>query len=97
MYWRTFNALNPGRDANEETQYLIGGADFVRDLLAFLDILDPIRQLMLKCQSLDAPCWKLGMWWPIVKQKLSDCSDGSLPRLEVDAFKIHTYISLCKL
>ena len=48
---------------------MIAGPDFVADLLAFIDTLEPIVDLMLHMQSLDTPIWKLKRWWPIVKEK----------------------------
>ncbi len=38
---------------------MIAGYDFVADLLAFLDIMQPVVDLMLQVQSLDTPIWKL--------------------------------------
>ena len=34
---------------------MIAGSDFVQDLLAFLDIMDPVIDLMLRAQALDTP------------------------------------------
>ena len=71
--------LHPNRDENEEMQYMIAGSDFVADLLAFLDILKPVVDLMLHLQSLDTPIWKLKIWWPTVKAKLKDAASGCAP------------------
>ena len=83
--WKAFDLLNPIRDEEEELQYMIAGYDFVADLLAFLDILQPVVELMLRVQSLDTPIWKLKLWWPKVKEKLEQASQGdaaAYPRLE---------------
>ena len=37
--WKALDLLNPNRDQEEEWQYMIGGSDFVEDLLALLDIM----------------------------------------------------------
>lgn len=56
---------------------MIAGSDFVADLLAFLDVLEPVVDLMLRVLSLDTPIWKLKVWWPTVKAKLEKASSGS--------------------
>lgn len=63
-FWKAFEKLNPHRGEEEELQYMIAGSDFVADLLGFLDVLEPIVDLMLRVQSLDTPIWKLKVWWP---------------------------------
>ena len=50
---KAFDLLHPNRTENEEWQYMIAGSDFVQDLLAFLDILSPVVDLMLHAQALD--------------------------------------------
>ena len=54
-YWKAFELLYPVRMEEEEYQYKIAGYDFILDLLAFLDTLEPIVDLMLHSQSLDSP------------------------------------------
>ena len=84
-FWQAFELLHPNRPKEEQWQYMIGGADFVADLLAFLDVMKPIVDLMLRVQSLDAPVWKLKLWWPKVKNKLSKAARGdpdAFPRLK---------------
>ena len=84
-FWQAFELLHPNRDEDEQWQYMIGGADFIADLLAFLDLMEPIVDLMLHVQSLDAPVWKLKLWWPKVRNKLSKAASGdptAFPRLE---------------
>ena len=64
---------------------MIAGSDFVADLLACLDIMEPVVDLMLRIQSLDTPVWKLKLWWPRVKAKLSEAGSGDIvhfPRLK---------------
>ena len=78
-FWKAFEMLHPNRDENEEMQYMIAGSEFVADLLAFLDILKPVVDLMLRLQSLDTPIWKLKIWWPTVKAKLKDAASGCTP------------------
>ena len=83
-YWQAFELLHPRRDEDEEWQYMIAGSDFVADLLSFLDIMDPIIDLMLRAQSLDTPIWKLQMWWPEVREILLKAVKGNplvFPRL----------------
>ena len=75
-FCKAFDLLNPNRDEDEETQYKILGSDFVSDLLAFLDTLEPIVNLMLRVQSLDCPVWKLKLWWPKVKSEIEKGSRG---------------------
>ena len=55
---------------------MIGGADFVADLLAFLDVMKPIVDLKVCVQSLDAPVWKLNLWWPKVQNTLTKTASG---------------------
>ena len=82
-YWKAFEHLYPNRIEEEEYQYMIAGFDFVTDLLAFLDTLKPIVDLMLHVQSLDTPIWKLKCWWPRVKRKLQHMIDtDDFPRLK---------------
>lgn len=84
-FWKAFEMLHPRRSEEEELQYMIAGSDFVEDLLSFLDVMDPIMDLMLRAQSLDTPVWKLKLWWPKVKSKLLEAADGnpnSFPRLQ---------------
>ena len=82
--WKAFDLLHPRRSEEEEWQYMIAGSDFVADLLGFLDIMDPVIDLMLRAQALDTPVWKLKLWWPNVKAKLIKASRGeseAFPRL----------------
>ena len=54
-------------------------------LLACLDIMEPVVDLILRVQSLDTPVWKLKLWWPRVKAKLSEAGSGDIvhfPRLK---------------
>ncbi len=84
-YWKAFEILYPNREEEEEYQYMIGGSDFVSDLLAFLDTMKPVVELMLRVQSLDTPIWKLKCWWPKVEavmEKKCNRESGSFPRLE---------------
>ena len=82
-YWNAFELLHPNRIEEEEYQYVIGGYDFVLDLLAFLDTMQPVTDLMLHLQSLDAPIWKLKVWWPRVKDRMESFSAGLFPRIDV--------------
>ena len=61
---------------------MIAGSDFVADLLALLDILAPVVDLMLRAQSLDTPVWKLKLWWPKVKAKLTKAANGCATAFE---------------
>ena len=80
--WKAFDLLHPRRSEEEEWQYMMAGSDFVADLLGFLDIMEPVIDLMLRAQALDTPIWKLKLWWPNVKAQLMNASGGeSLPRL----------------
>ena len=75
-FWKAFDILHPNRDRNEELQYMIAKSDFVADLLAFLDILAPVVDLMLQVQLVDTPIWKQKLWWPKVKAKLTKAASG---------------------
>ena len=82
--WKAFNLLHPNRSREEEWQYMIAGFDFVADLLALLDIVSPVID-MLRAQALDTPVWKLKLWWPKVKEMLKNAANGdpeAFPRLE---------------
>ncbi len=64
---------------------MIAGSDFVADLLAFIDTLKPVVDLMLRVQSLDTPIWKLRLWWPSLKAQMEKTPAGGvdpLPRLK---------------
>ena len=74
--WKAFDQLHPNRSEEEEWQYMIGGSDFVCDLLALLDILQPVVELILSAESLDTPIWKLKQWWPKVESQLNRAADG---------------------
>ena len=83
--WRAFDLLHPNRAEDEEWQYMIAGSDFVQDLLAFLDILSPVVDLMLHAQALDTPIWKLKLWWPKGREKLMKAANEdpeAFPRLK---------------
>eukprot|EP00795_Rhopilema_esculentum_P009841 gene9841-18419_t len=85
-YWQAFELLYPNRQRRskeEEYQYMI--ADFIADLLAFLDTMKPIVDLMLHVQSLDTPIWRLKLWWPKVKYVMEKTGQGdpdSFPKLK---------------
>ena len=82
-YWQTFEHLYPVREEEEEYQYMIAGYDFVSDLLAFLDTIQPVVDLMLRVQSLDCPIWKLKKWWPIAKARLQELIENDdFPRIK---------------
>lgn len=74
--WKAFDLLHPRRTEEEEWQYMIAGSDFVADLLGFLDIMEPVIDLMLRAQALNTPIWKLKLWWPTVKAKLIKAGRG---------------------
>jgi hypothetical protein len=83
-YWQAFDLLYPNRREDEEYQYMIAGSDFIMDLLAFLDTMKPVVDLMLRVQSLDTPVWKLKLWWPSIKALMAKASNEypvSLPKL----------------
>jgi hypothetical protein len=64
---------------------MIAGSDFVHDLLALLDILSPVVDLMVQAQALDTPVWKLKLWWPKVSAKLMKAANAdseAFPRLK---------------
>jgi hypothetical protein len=90
---KAFDLLYQNRDGDEELQYMITGSDFVADLLAFLNILEPVVDLMLRVQSLDTPIWNLKLWWPV-------CGDATaFPRLEkgqdVNTERSHCWRVVC--
>lgn len=76
VFLESFQLLHPNRKKEEEWQYMIAGSDFVEDLLAFLDIMEPVVELMEHAQSLDTPVWKLKLWWPKVKERLAKAANG---------------------
>ena len=43
-------------------------------MLATLDTMEPIVDLMLRLQSLDRPIWKSKLWWPQVKSAMESSS-----------------------
>lgn len=73
-----FEALHPNRKENEEWQYMIMGSDFVQDLLAMIDIMKPLVDLMLEMQALDSPIWKLKKNWPKLQEKLREAGNTYL-------------------
>ena len=83
VYWKAWDACNEIRIEEEQYQYMIAGWDFVLDLLAFLDTMSPIVDMMLRLQSLDGPLWKLKTWWQNVKSKMESSSVlGIFPRIQ---------------
>jgi hypothetical protein len=50
--WKAFDLLHPNRPEDDQYQYMIAGSDFIADLLSFLDIVEPIVDLM--CAHLEA-------------------------------------------
>ena len=73
--------LHPSRAEEETLQYEIAGYDFVLDLLAFLDTVEPLGDFMLRLQSLDTPLWKIKFWWPVVKTKMQEHCSGVFRRI----------------
>lgn len=69
-YCKVFNQIHPNREGDEEWQCMIKDSDYVRDLLAMIDIMEPLRTLMLLMQSLVCPIWKLKKIYPVVKNRL---------------------------
>ena len=74
--WKSFDLLHPNHAEEEEWQYMIAGYDFVLDLLALLDILHPVVDLMVLAQALETPVWKLKLWWPKISAKLMKAENG---------------------
>lgn len=58
-FWKAFEALYSNRNEEQELQYIIARSDFFADLLACLDIMEHVVDLMLRFQLLDTPVWKL--------------------------------------
>ena len=56
-FWKAFEALYSNRIEEEELLDMIAGSDFVADLLACLDIMEPVVDLMLPVLLLDTPVW----------------------------------------
>ncbi len=75
-FLKAFELLHPNQKKEEEWQYMIAGSDFVEDLLAFLDIMEPVVELMERSQSLDTLVWKLKLWWQKVKERLAKAANG---------------------
>lgn len=61
-FQKAFEALYPNRIEEEELHYMIAGSDFVADLLACLDIMEPVVDLMLRVLLLDTPVWMQKLW-----------------------------------
>ena len=55
---------------------MIAGSDFVEDLLALLDIMEPVVELVARVKALQTPMWKLKLWWPKVKDRLEKAAKG---------------------
>ena len=86
-------ARTGNRPEDEQYQYMIAGSDFIANLLSFLNILDPIVDLMLRVQSLHVPIWKLKLWWPKIRAKLKKAANGDancFPRLQEVGERINT-------
>ena len=82
-FWQAFDLLYPNRD-QQEWQYMIAGSDFVEDMLALLDIMEPVVKLMARVQSLETPIRNLKLWWSKVKEcieKVAKGEEGAYPRL----------------
>lgn len=60
------------KDDCEETKYQLRGQDFAIDLCGIIDVFQPVVSLMIKCQSLNVPPWKIVAWFPIVIDILED-------------------------
>uniref|UniRef100_A0A1I8GFG7 DUF4371 domain-containing protein n=1 Tax=Macrostomum lignano TaxID=282301 RepID=A0A1I8GFG7_9PLAT len=94
-----FRDENPQCRDDETTQYQMFGCDFVFDLLALLDLMDPLRQLMEIVQDIRQPHWKCAMLLPKVLSflehrstvfrvsdypRLKDCYDAIRPGGQFD-------------
>ena len=69
---KAFTAMRETEDECEEMRYLVKGRDFCIDLCGIIDILSPIMEMMVKSQSLDQYLWSITVWWPRVKNMLTE-------------------------
>ena len=73
----TFREYRESTKTEVEMKYLIN----CFDLCVFLDVLRPIKEIMVKCQGLETPCWSVHLWWPKVKTQLNmtkNCLENQL-------------------
>eukprot|EP00112_Aurelia_sp_Birch-Aquarium-sp1_P015932 Seg357.2 transcript_id=Seg357.2/GoldUCD/mRNA.D3Y31 product="hypothetical protein" protein_id=Seg357.2/GoldUCD/D3Y31 len=57
---------------NEIKEFEILGRDFVIDLCMIVDVMEIFVKLMVRVQSLSAPCWKICIWWQRAKSWLEE-------------------------
>ncbi len=57
--------------ADEETKYQVRGRDYVIDLCGTLDALKPAVTLMVRCQAVNLPPWKIVGWFPVITESLT--------------------------
>eukprot|EP00794_Sanderia_malayensis_P021154 gene21154-23234_t len=74
-----------GDDECEETKYQVRGQDYAIDLCGMIDIMKPGVTLMIKCQALSIPPWKIVAWFPKVMTTISMIEDelGRLKNAQV--------------
>eukprot|EP00794_Sanderia_malayensis_P003887 gene3887-4431_t len=74
-----------GDDECEETKYQVRGQDYAIDLCGMIYIMKPGVTLMIKCQALSIPPWKIVAWFPKVMTTISMIEDelGQLKNAEV--------------
>ena len=53
-------------------EYMIAGKDFVLDFCDIWDILEPIITVLVESQKISLPCWKIVVWWPVLKNHLEE-------------------------
>ena len=61
---------------NDFFEFQVRGRDYAIDLCGTLDILNPAVSLMIKCQSVNLPSWKIVTWFPKLMVRLTSIEDN---------------------
>ena len=77
-YLKTFRYY----DYKEIKEFEIAGQDFIFDMCAVVDIMNPIVNLLLELQNLQTPIWKLSIWQKKILEELEKFKDFSVDNID---------------
>ena len=73
-------------------EYEIAGEDFIIDLCGAIDILRPFMTLLVDLQSLQAPIWKVCIWYPKVLKEIEVMENFTLQDIPTSMDKLSSNV-----
>uniref|UniRef100_A0A7M6DPB1 Uncharacterized protein n=2 Tax=Clytia hemisphaerica TaxID=252671 RepID=A0A7M6DPB1_9CNID len=71
----TYKKFREQGDNCDETRYQIRGQDFAIDICGAADVLRPIVLMMVRCQAVDLPLWKVPTWFHRMIRQLESTAE----------------------